>query len=55
MEINPEYSLEGTDAEAEAPILRPHDVKIHLIGNDPDARKDRGQKEKGVTEDGMVG
>ena len=54
MEINPEYSLEG-HAEAEAPSLWPPDVKIHLIGNDPDARKDRGQKEKGVTEDGMVG
>ena len=26
-EINPEYSLEGTDAEAEAPILWPPDVK----------------------------
>ena len=25
-EINPEYSLEGTDADAEAPILRPPDV-----------------------------
>ena len=26
-EINPEYSLEGTDAEGEAPILWPLDVK----------------------------
>ena len=26
-EINPEYSLEGTDAEGEAPILWPPDVK----------------------------
>ena len=26
-EINPEYSLEGPDAEAEAPILWPPDVK----------------------------
>ena len=25
-EINPEYSLEGTDDDAEAPILRPPDV-----------------------------
>ena len=26
-EINPEYSLEGTDAEGEAPILGPPDAK----------------------------
>ena len=29
-----------TDAEAEAPILRPPDVKSWLIRNDPDAGKD---------------
>ena len=29
-----------TDAEAEAPILWPHDVKSQLIGKDPDAGKD---------------
>ena len=29
-----------TDAEAEAPILRPPDVKNQLIGKDPDAGKD---------------
>ena len=29
-----------TDAEAEAPILWPPDVKIQLIGKDPDAEKD---------------
>ena len=29
-----------TDAKAEAPILRPPDVKSQLIGKDPDARKD---------------
>ena len=28
------------DAEAEAPILRPPDVKSQLIGKDPDAGKD---------------
>ena len=28
-----------TDAEAEAPILRPPDVKNWLIGKDPDAEK----------------
>ena len=30
-EISPEYSLEGTDAEAETPILWPSDVKSCLI------------------------
>jgi len=29
-----------TDAEAETPILLPHDVKNRLIGKDPDAGKD---------------
>ena len=40
-----------TDAEAEAPIL----WKSRLIGKDPDAGKDWGQKEKGTTEDEMAG
>ena len=44
-----------TDAEAETPILRPPDVKSWLSGKDPDAGKDWGQKEKGTTEDEMVG
>ena len=44
----------GTDAEAETPILWPPDVKSWLIGKDPDAGKDWGQKEKGTTEDEMV-
>ena len=44
-----------TDAEAEAPILCPPDVKSQLIGKDPDAGKDWGQEEKGVAEDEMVG
>ena len=44
-----------TDAEAEAPILWPLDVKSQVIGKDPDARKDWRQKEKGMTEDEMVG
>ena len=43
------------DVEAETPILWPPDVKNWLIGKDPDARKDRGQEEKGMTEDEMVG
>ena len=36
-----------TDAEAEALILWPPDVKSQLIGEDPDIGKDWGQEEKG--------
>ena len=43
-----------TDAEAEAPILWPPDVKNWLLRKDPDARKDWRQKEKRATEDDMV-
>ena len=44
-----------TNAEAEAPILWPHDVNNWLIGKDSDAGKDWEQEEKGITEDEMVG
>ena len=44
-----------TDAEAEAPVLWPPDMKSRLIGKDPDAGKDWRQEEKGTTEDEMVG
>ena len=44
-----------TDAEAEAPILWPPDGKSWLVRKDPDAGKDWRQKEKGTTEDEMVG
>ena len=44
-----------TDVEAETPILWPPDVKSWLIWKDPDAGKDWGQKEKGMTEDEVVG
>ena len=44
-----------TDAEAQAPILWPPDVKNWQIWKDPDAGKDRRQEEKGMTEDGIVG
>ena len=43
-----------TDAEAEAPILWPPDVKNWLTGKDRDAGKHWRQK-KGTTEDKMVG
>ena len=42
-----------TDAEAEAPILRPPDAKSQLIGKDPGTEKDWGQ-EKRATEDETV-
>ena len=42
------------DAETEAPILWPPDVESQLIGKDPDAGQDWGQKETGETEDEMV-
>ena len=41
------------DAEAEAPIVWPPDVKSPLIGKDPDAGKDWRQK-KGAAEDDMI-
>ena len=44
-----------TDAEAETPILWPPDAKNWLIGEDPDAGRDWGQEEKGMTEDEMAG
>ena len=44
-----------TDVEAETPILWPPDEKSWLIWKDPDAGKDWGQEEKGMTEDEIVG
>ena len=46
--------IERTDAEAEAPILWPPDVKSQCTGKDSSDGKDWGQ-EKGMTEDEMVG
>ena len=43
------------DAEVETPILWSPDVKNWLIWKDPNAGKDRGQKEKETTDDEMVG
>ena len=40
-----------TDAEAEAPILWPPDVKNWRLRKDPDAGKDWSQKERETTED----
>ena len=44
-----------TDVEAETPILWPPDVKSWLIWKDPDAGKGWRQKEKGTTQDEVVG
>ena len=44
-----------TDAKAETLILWPSDANSWLIWKDPDAGKDWGQEEKGMTEDEMVG
>ena len=47
--------IERTDAEAETSVLWPPYTKSCLIGKDPDAGRDWGQEEKGVTEDEMAG
>ena len=57
--VNPKGSqpwifIGRTDAEAEAPVLWPPDVKSQLIRKDPDAGKDWRQEEE-TTEDEMVG
>ena len=44
-----------TDAEAETPILWPPHMKNWLIEKDPDAGRDCGQEEKGMTEEEMTG
>ena len=45
--------IERTDAEAEPPVLWPHDVKNWLFWKDPDVGKEWRQ-EKGMTEDETV-
>ena len=42
-----------TDTVAETPVLWPPDAKNSLIGKDPDAGKNWGQKKKGATEHEM--
>ena len=43
------------DATAETPVLWPPHAKSWFIGKDPDAGRDWGQEEKGMTEDEMAG
>ena len=53
---NQSWTFTGrTDAEAEAPVLWPPDVKIWLIRNNPNVGKGWRQKEKGMSEDQTVG
>ena len=47
--------IRRTDAEAEAPVFWPPDVKNWLITKDPDAGKDWRQEEEEMTEDEMIG
>ena len=62
-EIQPVYSkrdqswvfIGKTDAKAETPILGLPHAKSWLIGKDPDAGRDWGQEEKGMTEDEVAG
>ena len=63
-EINPKQTIVNPNGnkpwifigrtDAEAPLLRSSDAKSQLIGKDPDAGKDRRQKEKEAAEDEMV-
>ena len=43
----PQIFIGRTDAEAEAPILWPPDMKSQLTGKDPDARKYEGRRRRG--------
>ena len=53
---NQSWILSGrTDAEAEAPVLWPPNVKSQLFGKDSDGGKDWEQEKKGVIEDETVG
>ena len=51
-EINPEYSLEGPMLKLK---LQYFGHLVQILGKDPDAGKDRRQKEKRAAEDEMVG
>ena len=55
-EISPEYSLEGLMLNWNSNTLATWWEELtHLFGKDPDAGKDWGWEEKGMTEDEMVG
>ena len=52
-EIKPDYSLEGLMLKLTFQYFG--HLMWRLIGKDPDVGKDRGQEEKGATEDEMIG
>ena len=54
-EISPGCSLEGLMLKLKRQYLWPPHAKSLLIGKDPDAGRDWGQEEKGMTEDEMAG
>ena len=54
-EIRPGYSLEGLMLKLKLQYLWPLHAESWLIWKDPDAGKDWGQEEKGMTEVEMVG
>ena len=47
--------IRRTESEAETPILWPPRAKSRLFGKDPNAGKDWGHEEKGMTENEMAG
>ena len=59
MKLKDAYSLEEKfwppDAEAETPVLWSPHAKSWHIGKDPDAGRDWGQEDKGMTEDERAG
>ena len=54
-ETSPGCSLAGLMLKLKLPIVWPRDAKSWLTGKDPDVGKDWGKKEKGETENEMVG
>ena len=54
-EISPGCSLEGLMLKLKLQYFGHPDVKCWLIGKDPDAGRDWGQEEKGMTKDEMAG
>ena len=54
-ETSPVCSLEGLMLKLKLPIFWPPHAKSWLIGKDPDAWRDWGQEEKGMTENEMAG
>ena len=54
-EISPEYSLEGLKLNLKLQYFGHLIQRTDSLEKDPDAGRDWGQEEKGMTEDEMVG